>query len=154
MPNRKKQHISHPSFEWAHLPKGLEAATRMLIKFYDESWKPLVFFLLPLKGRIVELTIMLSSVLNPLSANPTKRSNTFKQFVQMDCLSVLDQCVGLALKGLIPRHQKWESNFPAIWPFVYWLYKIGWLCDFKGTRVWIYIVFVIIYLYQYRLTYK
>ena len=113
MPNRKKQHISHPSFEGAHLPKGLEAATRMLIKFYYESWKPLVFFLLPLKGRIVELT-MLSSVFNPLSANPTKRSNTFKQFVQTNCLSVLDQFVGLALKGLIPGHQKWESNFPAI----------------------------------------
>ena len=36
--------------------------------------------------------------LNPLSANPTKWSNTFKQFVGN--LSVFDHFVGLALKGL------------------------------------------------------
>ena len=38
-----------------------------------------------------------------LSANPTKWSNTLKQFVgklRMNCLSVLDHFVGLALKGL------------------------------------------------------
>ena len=34
---------------------------------------------------------------NPLSANPTKRSSTLKQFVS---LSVFDHFVGLALKGL------------------------------------------------------
>ena len=41
--------------------------------------------------------------LNTLSANPTKWSNTFKQFVgkfPMNCLSVLDHFVGFALKGL------------------------------------------------------
>ena len=41
---------------------------------------------------------------NPLSANPTKRSNTLKQFVgnlPTNCLSVFDYFVGLALKGLI-----------------------------------------------------
>ena len=35
--------------------------------------------------------------------NPTKRSNTLKQFVsklRMNCLSVLDHFLGLALKGL------------------------------------------------------
>ena len=40
----------------------------------------------------------------PLSANITKRSNTFKQFVAnlpTNCLSVFDHFVGLALKGLI-----------------------------------------------------
>ena len=45
---------------------------------------------------------------NRLSANPTNWSNTFKQFVGADnsrllptnCLSVFDQLVGLALKGL------------------------------------------------------
>ena len=39
---------------------------------------------------------------NPLSANPTKWSNTLKQFVgnlPTNCLSVLDNFVGLALKG-------------------------------------------------------
>ena len=40
---------------------------------------------------------------NPLSANPTKWSNTLKQFVgklPAKCLSVFDRFVGLALKGL------------------------------------------------------
>ena len=40
---------------------------------------------------------------NPLSANPTKWSNTLKQFVgklTMNCLSVFEHFVGLALKGL------------------------------------------------------
>ena len=40
---------------------------------------------------------------NPLSANPTKWSNTLKQFVgnlPTNCLSVFDHFVGLALKGL------------------------------------------------------
>ena len=40
--------------------------------------------------------------LNPLSANPTKWSNTLKQFVgklPMNCVSVFDHFVGLALKG-------------------------------------------------------
>ena len=43
-------------------------------------------------------------ILNLLSANFTKWSNTFKQFVgklPTNCLSVFDHFVGLALKGLI-----------------------------------------------------
>ena len=42
--------------------------------------------------------------LNPFGANFTKWSNTLKQFVgnlRTSCLSVFDQFVGLALKGLI-----------------------------------------------------
>ena len=42
---------------------------------------------------------------NPLSANPTKWSNTLKQFVGFlptNCLSVFDHSVGFTLKGLIP----------------------------------------------------
>ena len=41
--------------------------------------------------------------INPLNANFTKWSNTFKQFVSnlpTSCLSVFDHFVGLALKGL------------------------------------------------------
>ena len=41
--------------------------------------------------------------LNTSSANPTKWSNTFKQFVgklPTNCLSVFDYFLGLALKGL------------------------------------------------------
>ena len=40
---------------------------------------------------------------NPLSANPTKWSNTLKKFVGKllaKCLNVFDHFVGLALKGL------------------------------------------------------
>ena len=43
------------------------------------------------------------SLINPLSANPTKWSNTLKQFVgklPTNCLSVFDHFVGLALKWL------------------------------------------------------
>ena len=43
------------------------------------------------------------SLINPLSANPTKWSNTLKQFVgkfPTNCLSVFDHFVGLALEGL------------------------------------------------------
>ena len=41
--------------------------------------------------------------INLLSANPTKWSNTLKQFVgklPTNCLSVFDHFVGLALEGL------------------------------------------------------
>ena len=44
--------------------------------------------------------------LNPLSANPTKSSNTLKQFVgnlSTNCLSVFDHFVKLALEGLIHK---------------------------------------------------
>ena len=43
-------------------------------------------------------------ILNPLSANPTKWSNTLKKFVgnlTTNCLSVFDHFVKLALKWLI-----------------------------------------------------
>ena len=42
---------------------------------------------------------------NPLSVSLTKWSNTLKQFVgnlSMNCLSVFDHFVKLALKGLMP----------------------------------------------------
>ena len=44
-----------------------------------------------------------SEFLNPLSANPTKWSNTLKQYVgnlPTNCLSVFDHFVKLTLKGL------------------------------------------------------
>ena len=46
---------------------------------------------------------------NPLSANPTKWSNTFKQLVgnlATNCLSVFDHFVKLALKGLRMKDHK------------------------------------------------
>ena len=41
----------------------------------------------------------MNNSVNPLSANPTKWSNTHKEFVG-NCLSVFDHFVKLALKGL------------------------------------------------------
>ena len=51
-----------------------------------------------------QMTLLLQIALNHLTANPTKWSNTIKQFIgklQTNCLSVLDNFVGLALKDLI-----------------------------------------------------
>ena len=51
-------------------------------------------------------SVTLTTQLNPLSANPTKCSNTLKQFVSKlptNCLSVFDHFVKLVLKGLILR---------------------------------------------------
>ena len=59
---------------------------------YSKGWKILLFILL-----------YLFYFFNPLSANPTKWSNTLKQFVgklPTNCLSGFDHFVGLALKGL------------------------------------------------------
>ena len=39
-------------------------------------------------------------IVNPLSANPIRCSNTLKQFVLTYCLSVFDHFVGLVLKWL------------------------------------------------------
>ena len=52
---------------------------------------------------------------NPLSANLTKWSNTFKQFVGNSryCLSVFDHFVGLALKGLNWSLVVLSSIFPC-----------------------------------------
>ena len=50
--------------------------------------------------------------INHLSANPTKCSNTFKQFVgklPTNCLSVFDHFVGLVLKVLKKKH-KYSDN--------------------------------------------
>ena len=51
-----------------------------------------------------ELMYQRTRFLNPLSANPTKWSNTLKQFagkLPTNCLSVFDHIVKLAPKGLI-----------------------------------------------------
>ena len=51
-----------------------------------------------------EILEVISKTFNiPLSANPKKWSNTFKQFVgslPTNCLSVSDHFVGLALRGI------------------------------------------------------
>ena len=57
------------------------------------------------------------AVINPLSANPTKWSNTLKQFVGKlppNCLSVFVHFVGLALKGLRMLYVK-DSQIKMAW---------------------------------------
>ena len=51
-------------------------------------------------------------LLNPLRANPTKWSNTLKQFVGNlpNCLSVFDHFVILALKGLRNLAEKTKTK--------------------------------------------
>ena len=55
---------------------------------------------------------------NPLSANPTKWSNTLKQFVgklPTNCLCVSDHFVGLALKGLrLIKNKKRSYQFHKV----------------------------------------
>ena len=52
------------------------------------------------------------TVFNPLSANPTKWSNTLKQ-----CSSVLDNFVGLSLKGLRRIIGTWKTTIDPSVPF-------------------------------------
>ena len=58
--------------------------------------------------------------INPLSTNPTRWSNTLKQFVKFgklptNCLSVFDHFVKLAFKGLILQiHIHWNIPFHGI----------------------------------------
>ena len=55
----------------------------------------------------------LTSNLNPLSANPTKWSDTLKQYVgnlRTDCLSVCDDFVKLVLKGLKNKYNGHTLN--------------------------------------------
>ena len=56
---------------------------------------------------IIFLLTFILLLVNPLSANPTKWSNTLKQFVDsltVNCLSVFDHFVGLAIKRLKPTY--------------------------------------------------
>ena len=55
------------------------------------------------KVMINDICMIYVTVFNPLSANPTKWSNTLKQFggnLPTRCLSVFDHVMGLVLKGL------------------------------------------------------
>ena len=56
-----------------------------------------------ISGLMNQAKLACPGLLNPLSANFTKWSNTLKQFdgkLPTNCLSLFDHFVGLALKGL------------------------------------------------------
>ena len=77
------------------------------VKFLESSKKNII------SG--ASYSLELANVDGPLSANPTKWSNTLTQFVgnlPSNCLSVFDHFVGLALKGLthlslVPHAKQW-----------------------------------------------
>ena len=78
--------------------------TESVFKSLNVSFSMLKFFLLRIisKQLVLDNGIMCFNLLNPLSANPTKWSNTLKPFVgnlPTTCLSVFDHFVGLAPKG-------------------------------------------------------
>ena len=86
--------------------------------------------------------IKVLSGVNPLRANPTKWSNTFKQFVgnlPTNFFSVYDHFVGLALRGLMYfcslSEQFQESNQPAHsfqkWP----IFMLSFFSDFSSLHV-------------------
>ena len=71
---------------------------------------------------------------NSLSANPTKWSNTLKQFINKlptNYLSVLDHFVGLALKGL-KQYQKGSNFSTALTTFAWSHYVSACLVCNKG----------------------
>ena len=72
-------------------------------------------------------------ILNPVSANPTKWSNTLKHFVgnlPTNCLSVFDHFVRLALKGLRKycafNNLFFASFYPVVNSFINFL-SLGWI---------------------------
>ena len=89
-------------------PSVLEICERLLVNLWNYSkfakitdQKISKNFLLYFTSWV--LLLQLKIVINPLSANFTKWSNTLKQFVgnlPTNCLSVFDHFVGLALIGL------------------------------------------------------
>ena len=67
---------------------------------------------------LISFNFISFSMVNPLSTNITKWSNTLKQFVAklpMNCLSVFDHFVKLALKGLILKSLLVSLNFLFIY---------------------------------------
>ena len=61
--------------------------------------------------RFWKIHIFEIEIINTLSVNPTKWSNTLKEFVgklPTNCLSVFDHFVGLALKKIIGKLDFWK----------------------------------------------
>ena len=74
---------------------------------------------------------------NPLSANPTKWSNTFKQFIgklPTNCLNVFDHFVRLTLKGLRNKTFNWSTFYSC---FFSKLINVKCLyCDYVYINTW------------------
>ena len=80
-----------------------------IIITYCKAMKYIIIIMLPSSKSIFSHFSKLMSQLNPLNAIPTKWPSTLKQFVgklPMNCLSVFDHFVKLALKGLTPPFRK------------------------------------------------
>ena len=74
-----------------------------------------VYMFSPILFYFLQILTIRKTILTLLSTNPTKWSNTLKEFVgklPTNCLSVFNHYVGLALKGLnlwlpLPRTEKY-----------------------------------------------
>ena len=80
-----------------------ERALRIVYKNKFSSFENLLEKDKVVKIHVRSLQVLVTEMLNPLSANPTKWSNTLKQFfgkLPTNCLIVLDHFVILTLKGL------------------------------------------------------
>ena len=82
-------------------------AVRRIQNIYDKHRPDVLRIFLAIKHQFTGVVAVISSFnplyINPLSANPTKWSNTLKTIRrqnQTNCLSVFDHFVGLAPKGL------------------------------------------------------
>ena len=76
--------------------------SKFLVDFLRNNIRRFGFTIMCMFGEL-KVAFLRAVILNPLSANITKWSNTLKQFIgnlPTNCLSVFDYFVELALKGL------------------------------------------------------
>ena len=79
----------------------------LLQNFFKETSLFVRWYVVHSKNVIVSFEVYYNWF-NPLSANPTKWSNTLKQFagkLATNCLSVFDDFLGLAFKGLSDKNR-------------------------------------------------
>ena len=72
-------------------------------KFFEGNRICIEVIILQFRALVSHIMWKCKSLVNPFSINPTRWSNTLKQFVgklSTDCLSLFDHFVGLVLKGL------------------------------------------------------
>ena len=101
---------------WVRIP--------LLLLFYLKVAEVNRGYLVCIESSLYWFIIELHWDINPLGANPTKWSNTLKQFVDKlptNCLSVFDHFVKLAPKGLTVLFDVWRYQFERrTYSFAFW----------------------------------
>ena len=128
-PSKKVNHLSKVIWDRASMSGEFDSRNNSYSTKFD--WRPRVFVKLSFRDLWFKI-FCFTSFDNPFSANPTKWSNTPKQFVgnlPTNCLSVFDHFVGLTLKGLIQNLGNgivflvWNVTGHSI--FFSWLWKFS-----------------------------